>query len=105
MINNTKYTPQVDVSHVYGEDKDSENNLRTFKDGKLKFQVCFLKQSTMTKIIDYNFAEMHVRFTNLQACSQSYLRTIKTCPKYVLGHTLSLKSVSRSLPKSGNAIN
>lgn len=29
----------VDVSHVYGKDRDSENNLRSFKDGKLKVQI------------------------------------------------------------------
>ncbi|XP_062622377.1 prostaglandin G/H synthase 2-like [Saccostrea cucullata] len=29
----------VDVSHVYGQDRDSENNLRSFKDGKLKHQI------------------------------------------------------------------
>lgn len=33
---------KVDVSHVYGKDRDSENNLRSFKDGKLKFQVLTL---------------------------------------------------------------
>ena len=31
------------MSHVYGKDKQSENLLRTFKDGKLKVQVSILK--------------------------------------------------------------
>lgn len=30
---------QVDASNIYGEDRNSQNNLRSFKDGKLKVQV------------------------------------------------------------------
>ena len=29
----------IDVSHIYGQDIERENRLRTFKDGKLKSQV------------------------------------------------------------------
>ena len=35
----------VDVSHIYGNNVDTENKLRTMKDGKLKSQVSEAQRS------------------------------------------------------------
>lgn len=63
----------VDMSHVYGKNKHDENNLRSFKDGKLKVQT--INGEDWPPNIKDAEVEMH------------YLKPIPDDAKFALGHS------------------